>query len=1063
MSLTWRRVVSARGLLLAAAGATVVITVLLTGLATYSRDAVVAGARTAIEGAPADERSILLRGPLGGADTFAERDAAVRDRVSGGLGGVDVQVSAMAAATGLELTGDLPEGIGGAATPAFASLVFLDGLADHADLVAGAWPDASGAASAPQAALGEPIARTLGVGVGDRIPVTSRLTGKPLEVTVVGVWRPKDPADVYWRLAPELTTGVAPRSSTYGPLVVARETLLRDFPSSASAAWLIQPEIANAGIARLTEVGAATAAELESLPTDVGIGDAGLAASRLPGLVDRLSRADLVGRSALVTPMLLTAVLGGYALLLVALLLSEYREGESALMRARGAARAQLAGMAVREAALVVLPAAIIAPALATEILRAAGGWGAPFDMRPRLDGITWGIAAAAALGCGLAMLVPSLRRGRTYVAEMANRSRPSRRTIAQRASLDIALVGLAVLAWFQLRQYAGPISRGGGGLGIDPLLAAAPTLGVLAGAALALRALPPLTRAAERFVDRRPWAAAMFGTWQAGRRPHAGPVLMIALAVGVSALAWCLAGSAERSLVDQANHQVGADLRAVETGLPPAGRTAQLAAVPGVTAVVPAVRETVGLGPDLSGPMVAVDASSAANVMLLRDDLADGGVNGVLGALSGAAVDPHYVDLVEQARLTGRVKVTAANGEAINASPFPVRTAAVFALPGGLYREVPLVTARGALPGGKADVVPFAVDLPADLGRPRLAGFRVTADVYADMPLRWELTDLAADARPLDRTTKWAVVDPDGTEIGGMGTGGLNADFQGEERFRGQVRPSITLTASPVPDPPVVPVVATPAALTALRLTTGAQTRMQLGRGEVAVKIVGTVDAVPGTDEAAALLVDLPSLSAVDFHAAGATRRANEHWIATGAGDEQAAATASAVGELAGLDVLDRREAAATAGKEAYGAGARLALFVAALGAALLAVVGLLVDVRATARRRVTELAVLNTLGAGPRLLAGSLVVEQLFLATIGVLVGLIVGIGVAATMAPLVILTPAAAPPIPSPALAIPWLPVVGTAVGLLILAPAISGMVATGMRQRLVAARLRMGADT
>ena len=96
----------------------------------------------------------------------------------------------------------------------------------------------------------------------------------------------------------------------------------------------------------------------------------------------------------------------------------------------------------------------------------------------------------------------------------------------------------------------------------------------MLAGAVLALRVLPPLTRFAERFVDRRPWTATMFGMWQAGRRPHAGPVLLLALAVGGSTLAWSLISTGERSQVEQAGHTVGADLRVTERAgvAPPTG-----------------------------------------------------------------------------------------------------------------------------------------------------------------------------------------------------------------------------------------------------------------------------------------------------------------------------------------------------------------------------------------------------------------------------------------------------------------------------------------------------------
>ncbi|MFC0526167.1 FtsX-like permease family protein [Phytohabitans kaempferiae] len=1033
-----------------------IATVLLTGLADYSREVVDAGARSAVASAAPEERSVLIQGPAGGT-AFAERDAAVHDRYANGFAGLDARVSTAGYAVGRQLTGEVGDANPDKDGVVFASVTFLDGLAEHADLVGGAWPEPG--ATPRRTALAEAAARTLHLEVGDRITVHDRLSRTSSEIEVSGIWRPRDPNAPYWRLAPGVGDGAAPQSSTYGPFVVDRADFLSGFSASASAAWLVEPDLAGASLAQLDGVARAATEAVDTLAEDIGLGSSGLVTSRLDQLTERLERADMVGRSALITPMLLMVVLGGYALVLVAVLMNEQRRGETALLRARGAARLQLAGLAAREAALVVLPAAVLAPLLASQILEyvdrvpmlAAGA----LRLAPRFDTLTWAVAALAAAGCAVAMLGPALRRGDTYVAEMASRSRPTRRAAAQRASLDIALVGLAVLGWFQLRQYSSPLA--GGNLGIDPLLAASPTLGVLAGAAIALRALPPLTRLAERAVDRKPWTATIFGMWQAGRRPQAGPVLLLALAVAVSTLAWCLAGTSERSLVDQADHSVGADLRLVEaTRYAPEGRAAEITALPGAETALPAWRDSLRLGTEsTSASVISLDAAAAAGVVRIRDDVAGGSPQALFAKLSEGRAEAPVVELpAETRRISGEVVTQVANWTSdFYQPPEPeVRTDAVFAVPGG-YQRVPLGVSTNAQP------LRFAVDLPEHLLPARLAGFTVGSSGPAGFQVSWRVRSLVAGDSPVDlaATGQWQARTRAGTEATG-GEGPTAQHTQENAGLWGYEQP-LNLVVTRVRQAKPVPVVATPAALTALRLGNGDETRMSLGQDEVGVRIAGTVAAVPGTEDAAALLADLPSLAAEAFYGYGEVRQPQEWWLATG-DDPQATATAAAA--LSGIQVLDRRAAAEEAGRDPYGVGARAALFAAALGAVVIAAMGIGVDIRATARRRIGELAVLHTLGASPRLLGRSLVAEQTFLAGVGVLVGLVVGIGVAATMAPLVILTPAAGRPVPEPLLTVVWSPVGATAAGLLLLTLALSASVALAARQRLIAAQLRIGAD-
>ncbi|MET8834263.1 FtsX-like permease family protein [Micromonospora sp. NPDC004540] len=1059
MKLVWRRAVEARGLLLAAAVAALVAVALVTGLSDYNRRAVDAGARAVLDAAPAEERSLLVSGS-GGRDAaaYADRDRAVRAQFADGLGGVPVTVAAARYGTGRELTGDL----GPARTdddPMFASLGTLTDLPAHAELTGGSWPTPG--AVPLQVTLPEKVASQLGLRVGERVPLYDRSAERAGAVVLAGTWRPRDPADAYWRLAPGVGESQGDASAaSYGPFALDPADFARTFPGSTSAAWLVAPDLAVVEPSRLTGVTTALATVAEEIPEATGLGSSAQTVSHLDRLVDRLGRADLVGRSALLTPLLLIVVLGGYALVLVAALLNEDRRAQTALLRARGAARGQLAGLAVREATLVVAPAVLLAPALTGQAVHRLGG-----DLRLADGGVAriWVVAVAAAIGCLLAMMLPALRRAGTYVADMAARSRPTRGAAVQRASVDLALVALAVLAWTQLRQYSSPLAGAGGRLGIDPLLAAAPTIGVLAGAVIALRLLPPATRVAERFVDRRPWTATMFGMWQAGRRPHAGPVLLLALAVGGSTLAWSLVASWERSQRDQARHTVGADLRLVErNGAAPADRAARLAATAGLTGVLPAWRDEVRLGRDARpASVVSLDAAAATGVLKLDDAAGGASTATLLDRLVKGRAAPAGVVLPAGAHtLTGAVRTPVDD-------PFGIPQVTVSALlttdTGAAWR-VPLTVADG---DGRP--VRFAVPLPGTGGAPlRLAGFEADggAAVGLSYGLRIEglrLTDAAGAPLPLPVDGDWRVTTAEGPRRPArVAATGVEATHPidlpaGALQFARQ--PSSRFAVVPAGDDPPVPALMTPGAAAALNVRTGYTVTLALSGVSLPVTVVGQVAAVPGTTGDGVLL-DLPAATNLLLRQQGTVRPVAEWWLRTDAGGH--AAAAEQLAGFGGTTLLDRRQVAAEAARDPYWRGARTGLLAAALGSVLLALVGLGVDVWATTRHRLAEFAVLHTLGANARLLARALLAEQAFLAGIGVGVGLLVGAGVAATMVPLVILTPAAGRPVPEAVFTVPWSPVGLTAVGLLLAALAFAALITTGIRRRVAAAQLRIGGE-
>ncbi|MFD6681935.1 FtsX-like permease family protein [Micromonospora parva] len=1060
MKLVWRRAREARGLLMAAVIAALVAVALVTGLSDYNRRAVDAGQRALVAASPAEERGLLVSGS-GGRDAaeFATRDKAVRDEFATGLGGAPVVVTAARYGTGRELTGDLGQIPRTADEPVFASLATLDDLAGHAELTSGAWPRPG--ANPIQVSLPERVAGILGLTVGERVPVRDRATERRGELVLAGTWRPRDPTDAYWLLAPGVGAGSAGSGTSYGPFTLDPADFAATFPGSVSASWLAQPDLGGVDTADLPAVRQALTEALSAVPEAAQLGSSGQAVTKMAQLLDRISRADLVGRSSLATPLLLILVLGGYALVLVAALLHEDRRPQTALLRARGAARRQLAGLAAREATLVVAPAAVLGPLIAGEALRyiRPGGSG---DLSTAGGNTTliWAAAAATAAGCLVAMVLPTLRGAGTYVADMAARSRPNRAASVQRASVDLVLVALAVLAWVQLRRYASPLAGSGGRLGLDPLLIAAPTLGVLAGAVLALRLLPPLTRFAERFVDRRPWTATMFGMWQAGRRPHAGPVLLLALAVGGSTLAWSLISTGERSQVEQAGYTVGADVRVTErAGAAPPTRVDQLAALPGVDRVLPVWRDEIRVGrQNLSATVIGLDPASASGVVRLADRLADGSAAQRYQGMIGARGAPAGVELPADTRtITGTVRtpVTGSAGSARVAVTLLVTSS------DGLALRLPAADADS---DGRA--TRFRVQLPTGGGaRLRLAGFEAdggpgTGNLYR---LQMDgLTAVGADGttRPVELTGDWVMTtrgeEPTRVQPTANGFTTTHAvEMVPDARLSEQPSSRFAVVPAGVNEP--VPVLMTPAVSAALSLGVGDTADLTLSGTTLRVHLVGELTAVP-TTTAAGVLLDLPAAVDALIRSDGTVRPVPEWWV--GAADATAAARAAS--ELPGVTVLNREAAIEAAADDPYWRGSRTGMLAAALGAVLLAIVGLMVDVWATARRRLGEFAVLHTLGATPRLMARALLAEQTFLAGIGVGVGLLLGTAVGATMAPLVILTPAAGRPVPPAAFALPWVPIGLTAVGLLLAALAFSAFIATGIRQRVAAAQLRIGGE-
>jgi len=1103
MRLVLARAAAARTLLVAAALAATVTTVLLTGFALYAQLLPVAATRAAIAEAPPVDRTLLVRSPAG--DTpgeLAGLDATIRELLGRGLAGAAGPVSGGGYASGQEL----PPGVG--ADQDFPVVGFLTDLPRHAELVAGGWPQPLAGPRPPgapiEAAVPAAVAELLAVQVGDRVELLDiRAEDRPAPVTVVGIWEPVDPAAAYWRLlsAPLGRGG-------WGPFVVHQDDFAARYLLLGSLEWLAEPEpepLAEAGMAAVL----ADHRRLEGALAEVREGgDSVRLSTSLDELAGQLQVAAVVNRSGLVLPAALLVVTSGFGLVLLARLLAAHRRGENALLRARGASRRQLVRFTALEALLVVAPAAVLAAPAGSWLVALAdqrtGGrsLGIADDLAaygPAGPPVAWLVAVGAAAGCGLALALPAAGRGRTWVAEQQERARPGRVAVLQRAGVDLVLAGLAVLAWAQLRRYGSAVTPSGNGLGIDPLLVLAPVVGVLAATALALRLLPLATRLGVRLAARRDTFPGLLGMWQADRRPHAGPVLLLVLAVAIAVLAPAVAATWQQSQRDQAAHRVGADLR-IMVDNPSESSGAQLrAALPGATGLMPVHRTGMRVGDTPSSTLLAVDSERAAAVARLRPDLAPAAPAELFGTLRAGRPELTGVRLpAGTRRLVGEFRFTAPppqrqrflraefglNGQVREVPvevelprPEPADLAVHVRDADGIIRTVPIGRpgdARLALdPTGR---LAFDLSLPPD--PTELVGLAAGLSVSG-----WDPGLLPAGA-PDPVTVSWRWEGLRAVAAGGAETRLEPPDSwaigqRGEDRSGPQPEPggpalAARITLQPlqdyplsgryllasVPDRlPLIPALVTPDLLAAAGGEVGTRFTIEEGpTGTSSAYLAGVVEALPGTVDGSGALVDLSWLSVHQLLWERPTPLVTEWWAAAPERTDPAA--------VAALDwtgtVHDRRADTRELLADPLGTGVLLALWAAAAAAALLAAFGLVVDSRATAVRRRRELAVLHTLGTSPGGLARALVVEQAVLAGLGVLAGLAVGVAVAAAMGTSLVLTSAGAVPVPAPLLSFSPAQFAAPTLGLFAVAVGLGALVARRARREVAAGALRIGED-
>ncbi|MEU5436820.1 FtsX-like permease family protein [Streptomyces sp. NPDC020719] len=922
-------------------------------------------------------------------------------------------------------------------------------------LTGGSWPAAPTARGEVQAALPETAAAQLGLRTWPvSLTLADRLGGPAVKAVITGVYRPVDATEAYWQLDDLGGRGMRKVNfTTYGPLLTDPAALTGGRVSAGQTSWLASADFATLTTGRIHALRAAATAGPKSLVNGgVFAGDAA-ASTALPDILDRAERSLLVSRSTLLIVALQLMLLAGYALLLVARLLSSERTGESTLLRARGGSRGRLLALSAIEALLLAAPAALCAPLLSGPLTRLLAGHGPLARIGLRLDtgttGTVWLVAVLVALGCAAAVVAPALSAGRT--------TRPGRAgtlPASVRAGADIGLLVIAGVAYWQLdRQTSGTGALSGdrgGGLGIDPLLVAAPALALLAGTVLTLRLLPPAARLAERRAAGGRGLPAALAGWQLSRRPlrGAGPVLLLVLAVAMGMLAIGQSASWNRSQDDQADFRAGTSVRVFGSSTPAMGQAGSYDKLPGVRAVAPAARSSVELSDNRSGTVLALDTAHADG-LLLRGDL--GSASALPRELApprapraGALLPADTAELVLALRLgaedasgkptTGRtpVDVTAVVEDRFGVRyTVPVGTLAADGRPA--ERRVSLDAVAGAPVGRPAAPLALTgIDLDFTIPLGQGERHRFTVDALRGVSRDGRTTPVA-----LPTADHWTA---DSVEFGGPETKSrLAPATQGQAltlpystgatmslaNTWGTLPSSTVRITAARPKPPELTAVAGDRFLAASGTKVGQSVTVVLAGQTLRAKVVDRVRDVPTTGPGAggsaehdggALLLDLRAVNdqlATD----GSTALApTEWWLTTAPGE--AARTAAALRARPDIDpqqVVVRAEVAEQLRDDPLGAGPQAALAAASLVAAALAAVGFAVSAAGSLRERGAEFAVLRALGAPRRQLARLIAAEQGVLIALALLVGLALGEVLTRAVVPLIVLTEQATRPVP------------------------------------------------
>jgi ABC-type lipoprotein release transport system permease subunit len=414
-----------------------------------------------------------------------------------------------------------------------------------------------------EAAIGADGVSRTGLHIGDSVSALG--PEGPITLKIVGIIAPLEPEhDLWWddRRTFSIDVKLLGRSKEIFTLSlhVPQQALLNDFPEHENS-WriLLDGERVSAANALRVQGG------ISNLQTQFRSHGVELS-SGLPAILEGYRDDLATARMVLFLLIAQAFIFALYTLWMIAAFLLERSERDLVTLTGRGASRLQVSLIfAVQALLLALLAATLLGPYLALGAIKFWASLSGAIAPR-RLPAESWWLVLGAAFLGWLAIVLQVYpATGQSLLARGRILARSPQRAGWQRLYLDVVLLFLGGLAYWQLSQSGGFVaSRLGAARLADPFLLLSTSVLLLAAALVCLRILPYL-------LDLTAWAArqgrglvAYLGLAHLARAPLAPSrvMLLVSLAAALMLFANAFIVSLERSQEDTARYLAGADVR---------------------------------------------------------------------------------------------------------------------------------------------------------------------------------------------------------------------------------------------------------------------------------------------------------------------------------------------------------------------------------------------------------------------------------------------------------------------------------------------------------------------